>query len=396
MARSPEYIVELLDSSLKPLARVKGFYPLPSKRLIEYGDQLSAVAKARFRVSTQDPLFDGTGDIFAPWTNHVRITRAGVLVWQGIVTRNPHRTHHFVEVEASTYTAWFEKVLVKHSVSVAAGDGKDHYRTFNSGTMGLAITAILQETKAKFPAGHPMASLVIGQIDNPNFPPGYVKADGVTPLTGPWVFGPDMTVQYDYKTALYILTSLGIYGQCDFRVIPSTDLSGKLTLTFEFKQFIGKRQPELMFEYGTYGTILDYDLPQDGARMVNQLTGVAVDPITGAYITAVKTDTVSVAKYGLLEGVAAFSDVKNANVLTTRLTETLRFISTPNAEVNVDLGDNAYPLGTWGVGDIVTIKVKDRFVKHQSLRRIVAYKIKVAVNGEESVNQSTNVPRANQ
>lgn len=399
MARPQLYVVEILDNKLQPITRIKGFYPLANdKHYLEYSQKLSDVGVARFRVSTKDPIFSpvgGTGDIFQPWFNHVRITRQGIIVWQGVIVRNPHQTKLYVEVEARTYLYWLNKVLVNHDTSVTAGDGLDNYRTFKTGTMGQAVTQIIQEARQKFPAGHPMATIQVGAIENPSFPANYVKADGVTQLTGPWTFSSDLTLQFDYKSILYVLTSLGIYGQCDFELVPTFDAQNNMTLTFNFKVFLGNKQPNVMFEYGTYGTIADYDIPRDGVRMANDITGIAVDP-DGKVLHANAPDIASVNKYGDLQDVAAYGDVKSINALKSRLVETQRIVSVPTAAINVDLNDKAYPLGMYGIGDIVTIKIRDHFIAINEVRRVVAFKVVSFVTGEEQISLSTNVPRSTQ
>ncbi len=395
---NPLYTVEILDNTMQPITRVRSFYPLANNQetYLQYSQQLSDVGVCRFRVSTKDPLFSqsgGTGDIFVPWFNHVRIRRGGVTVWQGIIVRNPHRNRLFVEIEARTYLYWLNKVLINHDQSTTPGDGLDNYRTFKTGTLATAVTTLIQETVAKYPSTHPLAKIVLGTIENPNYPANYTLADGVTPLTGPWNFSSDMTLQFDYKSTLYVLTALGIYGSCDFELVPNFNADGTLAqLTFNWKVFLGNRTPEVQFEYGIYGTITDYDIPLDGVGQANDITGIAADP-DGKILHTSKPDQASVAKYGDLQDVAAFGDVKNMNALVSRLTETQRLVSIPNAEINVSLNDKAYPLGQYGVGDIVTIKIRDHFIQLIELRRIVAYQVSVMMQGEEQIALSTNVPK---
>lgn len=92
---------------------------------------------------------------------------------------------------------------------------------------------------------------------------------------------------------------------------------------------------ELVFEYGNYGSVEDYDCPLDGDRMANELTGVAADPITGQLIHVEKADDESIKKYGRIQGVAAYVDVKTKNALTSRVVEELRLTSTPDSEIHV-------------------------------------------------------------
>jgi hypothetical protein len=167
----PKYKLQVLNSSLEPLTEIKSFYPLDSSgNFLEYVDKLSAWGKCRFRVATHDAALVQFGNIFEPFKYHIRIYRANVLVWCGVIVTNPRRTKRYIEIEARTYLYLLTKVLVKRDASVAPGDGKDNYRTLSSGSMSTAVTNIINEAKADAISGSIMSQITLGTIENPNFP----------------------------------------------------------------------------------------------------------------------------------------------------------------------------------------------------------------------------------
>lgn len=381
---NPKYKVQVLDSSLVPLTEIKSFYPLDSSgNFLEYVDKLSAWGKCRFRVATHDAALVQFGNIFEPFKYHIRIYRANVLVWCGVIVTNPRRTKRYIEIEARTYLYLLTKVLVKRDASVAPGDGKDNYRTLSSGSMSTAVTNIINEAKADAISGSIMSQITLGTIENPNFPSNYTKADG-TALTGAWAFSDDMTLQFDYRDIFYVLSSLAMYPACDFEVTKD--------LIFNFKQFIGNKQTDILFEYAEHGSITDYNAPLNGDRMANDLTGVAAD-FGNQILHSQKADDASVQEYGRIQGVAAYIDVKNQNALRSRLVEELRLTSKPDSELHVTLNDKAYPLGQYGLGDVVRIKVKDRIIDVDQLRRIVGIDVYVDGTAQETVRLITNKPK---
>lgn len=387
---APKYRVELLDSALVPITRVQNLVPLDTNgNFLEYQSKLSQYGQAKFRIETKDPMFTQFGNILVPYANHVRIYRSGILVWSGVIIKVPHRTKRFIEIQAHTYLYLLSKKRIQHDASVTSGDGKDNYRTFSTGTMATAIQTVLTEAKGNVGATSILSSLKVGTLENPNFPSGYVDANG-TAVTGTWTFSSAFTLQFDYRDILYVLSQLGLYSNSDFELVYDGT-----NLTFNFKKFIGNRQPDIMFEYGNWGAIEDYDLPLDGDRMANDLVGVAAD-YTGKILHIIKTDEASIKKYGRVEGVAAYNDVKNQNALTTHLVETLSHVSLPDGEIVVDLNERAYPLGQYGLGDLVTIKIKDHIIDVNEQRRIVGINVAVHVTGKESIRLFTNAPKGDQ
>ena len=378
------YAVEILNTSRGLVTPVQILAPINSaKDTLYFTYRLSNWGQCRFRVGTKDPLFTSAGDVLTPFQYHVRVKRYGVTVWQGVIVKNPFRNKNYVEVVAYSYLYLLTKVLIRHDASVTAGDGLDNYRTFKTGTMSSAITTLISDAIADAGSGSALASLTTGTIENPNFPANYTKSDN-TALTGPWTFQADMTLQYDYRDVFYVLSTFAQYPACDFEITNS--------MVFNFKQFLGNKQPNLTFNYGEFGNVLDYEIPRNGERMANALTGVAAD-FGNNILHVEKTDTASISTYGKIAGVAAYIDVKNKNALTSRLTEELRLTSTPEAEVHLELNDKAYPLGQYNIGDIVTVYISDHVVTFNQPRRIVGINVTVTNNGSDSIRLITNKPK---
>ena len=345
--------------------------------------RLSNWGQLKFRVATKDPIFDAAGDCLEPYKYHCRLKRSGTVIWQGVIVKNPERNRRYIEVVAFSYSFLLSKILIRHDTSVASGDGLDNYRTFNSGTMATAIQQLLTDAIADCGSGNPIASITTGTIENPNFPANYTMASGAA-LTGTWTFSSDMTLQYDYRDVFYVINSMAMYPAYDFEITKD--------LVFNFKQFIGNRQPTLSFTYGEFGNVLDYNIPRNGERMANSLVGVAAD--FGNQILHVEnTDNASVNIYGKIQGVAAYIDVKNTNALKSRLTEELRLISTPDSELQITLNDRAYPFGQYGLGDIVNVNIQDNVVSFNQQRRIVGINMSIANNGSENIVLMTNIPK---
>lgn len=379
------YSVDILDNDLTFKAKVKNFWPIdPSGNIIDFQTQLSEFGTAHIRVATKDPLFDTEGDIVQPWANHIAIRRDNLVVWQGVIVKNRHRTKEYVDITARTYLYMLDKVLVQHDA--ADGQGAENYRTVKSGTMAAFITSAINEAITN--SNGLLAGLSIGTIDNPDFPPGFVDSTGAA-LTGPWTFSTNFQLKFDYKTVLYVVRQLAAYANFDFDV--------DNTLEFNFQSYIGNKSPELVFNYNEDGTgnLQDYDLPLDGINQTNDLVGLAADD-SFQILVATIPDSASVQRYGSLQGVAAFSDVKSKSILNVRIQETLRFTATPDAEVHLVPKRNAYALGQYGLGDTVTVDIVDHITTFHAPKRIVLLDVKVHNTGAENLRLVTNTPRDTQ
>ena len=377
------YQIEILDKNRNFIAPIQVLAPINSSQdTIYFTQRLSNWGQLKFRVGTKDPIFDAVGDCLEPHKYHVRLKKSGSVIWQGVIVKNPERNRRYVEVLAYGYLFLLNKVLIRHDTSVTPGDGLDNYRTFKTGTMATAVQQILTDAIADIGSG-PVAAITTGTIENPNFPANYTRADN-TALTGTWTFGTDMTLQYDYRSAYYVINSMAMYPACDFELTKD--------LVFNFQQFIGNKQPTLSFTYGEFGNVLDYNLPRDGDRMANSLIGVAAD-FGNQILHVEENDNISQGEYGKIQDVAAYIDVKNTNALRSRLTEELRLISVPDSELQLTLNDRAYPLGQIGLGDICRVKIDDHVVDFDEQRRIVGINVSVSNNGSDKIVLLTNKPK---
>lgn len=375
------YTVEILDTSRDFKAVVRNLVPLDNEgNFLKYGKKLSDWGTCRFRIGTKDPIFDSEGDIVQPYQNHVRIKRHGVIVWQGVIVDNPRRNKLFIEVEARTYLYLLSRTLIRHDTA-SASDA--NYRTFKTGTMASNISTIL--TQAKADMGLPLTDMTTGAIENPNYPSGYID-DAGTALTGAWSFTKNFQLKFSYNDVLYVLNAFGMYSNSDFEL---TD-----DLVFNFKKFIGNKQPNMKFFYGINGQIEDYEVPRDGDHMATYLVGLAADNQNN--ILKVDKLSTNVNTYGKIMAVAPYSDVKNKNLLSTRVLEELRMVDHPDEEINIVLNDRAYPLGQYGLGDTVTIEIIDNIIEVRQLRRIVQIDVAVHNTGKETIRLGTNKPRDDQ
>lgn len=388
------YRVEILTKDLVPITEVKDLAPLTNGNVLEYTNRLSNSGMCKFRVGTKDPLLTLHGNILKPYANHVRVWRGRSVVWQGVIINSPHRTPSYIEIEAHTYLYLLDKALVKHDA--ADGSGADNFRTFKAGTMDAAITAVLNETKTNIGGSNVLTNLAIGTVENPVFPAGYTKLDGTSLAGQAWTFSDEFQLKFDFRTVLYMLQSFGAYSVADFEIAATTNpTTGATTLTFNFKKYIGNKQPQLTFAYGGTGAIEHYDVPYDGKGMANEILGVAADTSFNI-LKETQTDTASVALYGKIQTVAAFADAKNLNVLRSRMKEDLVFSALPDDEIHVTLNERAYPLGQYGLGDSVTLDIRDHVIQVNAIRRITGIDVAVHNTGRETIVLLTNIPRDTQ
>lgn len=387
---NPIYKVEILDNQRQPITHAKRLIEFNKEgHILRYSGKLSDSGFAKFRLAADDPMFATFGDIIKPMKNHIRIYRGNKKVWQGIITQNPHKRSNYYDISAQKYIYRFKKLLAKRDPEVTPGDGLNNYRTFKTGTMALAVTGLLSEAKTIATANDPIQLVTAGTIENPNFPPYFTNSAGAA-LSGGWTFSDDIAVQVDYKSIFYLISVFGAYANCDFEL---TD-----DFIFNFKKFIGTRRPQMVFEYNennAYGSIDDFDVPEDGQNMVNDIWGIAVDN-EGKIIHINKRDEASIGEYLLNQDVAAFSDLKDKNSLQTRLNETIRYTAYPDGAINTVLNSRAIPFGTYDLGDSATFRIKSGIIDFEEERRITGYSVSVHNTGKEIIILESNKLREDQ
>ena len=388
-------VIEILNSSRQKIAEVKNPYPLTQKGMIlRYSHELSDYGQCTFRVSTKDPILSTQGDILIPHQYHIRIKRGTTVVWQGAIVDNKTRNRNYVEVNGAEYEFYLDKKRINQNTTAPTSwdggtdTGWKNYRNFETGTMSTAVTSIMNQTIAGYGAQHILGGMTLGTIENPDYP-NYFLDSADFKLSGAWSFTADVALQFDYHSVKYVLQAFGAYTNADFEITKD--------LVFNFKKFIGdNRQYDVIFQYGTFGNIVDYDVPRLGKRMTNDLMGIAVDD-NGNVLHVSERDSTSINTYGLMEDSTAYTDVKNENILRARLNEELRFIKTPDdSVVNIVLNEKSYPLGQYGIGDIVTVKIKDHVIDFNQPRRIVGITVNLHNTGREMVTIQTNKPREGQ
>ena len=418
---TPVTQIQILNNSLQVITVIKSPYPLNtsgttvstkgivnpnSGAIIEYSKELSDFGQCKFRVSAYDPLFKQFGDILAPHANHIRVVRGQTIVWTGAIIENTKRTKDYVEVIAAEYEWYLNKILVNRSSADPAGAPSGQtsaydniYRIFNTAngatTMSAAVTAIMNETITNFKGAsgvHPLANLTIGEIDNPNYPPNITNgANPPVALTGAWMFGdgisaPAMT--FDYHTILYILKSFSNVTYADFQIVNDNG-----TLVFNFLKFLGNdRHYDVNFTWGQHGNAVDFNIPRLGQQMANDLIGIATDE-NGVVLHAEQTDQTSIATNGLIQSVAAYADIKDQATLNARIQAELPLISEPtDSPITFVLDENAYPLGFYDIGDIVTVNVNHDSLTYSAVKRVVGLTVSVNNTGRELTTVQLNTP----
>lgn len=385
--------VEILDINQNLVCVIKSLMPFDNNgTILQYSRELSNYGTCRFRISAYDTVLTTFGDIINPHKYHVRIKRGDYVVWKGAIIDNPKRTKQYIDILAAEYLYYLDRKLI-HRTSSDVNGTANIYRIFKSGTLSDAITAIMNETITDYStSNHVLKTMTIGTIENPNFPPNMVSGVDNTALTGAWVFGDGTstnkgpTVQFDFHTVLYALKALGIYSYCDFEITQD--------MKFNFYKFLGRNMSNsLTFKYGTQGNIIDYNLPRFGKRQSNDVWAIATNT-NGVIIHSEVQDQSSIAEYGYMESVAAYSDVMSEPQLKARISAELPYVSTPD-ETNaiIYLNEQSYPLGQYTLGDIVAIEVKNNGVNFSGKRRIVGYTVILNETGRERVAIQTNVPQ---
>jgi hypothetical protein len=167
-------------------------------------------------------------------------------------------------------------------------------------------------------------------------------------------------------------------------------------MVINFRAYIGNKQPNMKFSYGQYGNIDDYNVPLNGDQMANYIWGIAADNQSNIIHAGPLSDEASVAKYGRIGAVAAYGDVKNTALLTSRVRAELNQVKTPDPEIHFTTNARAYPLGQWGLGDTVQVTIIDGPINSDSQRRIVGIDVLVNETGNENIRAITNKPRDDQ
>lgn len=384
-------VVEILNSSREKVTEIRALYPINNQGMIlRYSKELSDYGQAIFRVSTKDPVITQFGDILRPHAYHVRIKRGVETVWQGAIVDNTERNRNYIEVRAVEYLFYLDKILIRRDADKPdTAEDENNFKVFSSGTMGSAVTTLITEAKADLGATHILAGMALGTIETPDYPKNFTNlATPPVALTGAWSFSDDVTLQFDYHSALFVIKNFGNYTNADFEITNN--------LVFNFKKRLGKRTDNVAFTYQTVGgNIVDYNVPRLGMRMNNEIIGIAADD-EGKILHATQRNSTSVKTYGLMQTAKAFNDVKSKNPLEVRLAEELRLTSDPEeSPINIILNEKAYPLGQYGIGDIVWIKIKDHVIDFEKERRIVGITVTAHNTGRELVSIQTNKPPDN-
>jgi hypothetical protein len=385
--------IQILDSNLGLITTVISPHPLGGGNIVQYSKELSDYGQCTFRISSYDPQFASYGDILVHHANHIRLQRNNVTVWQGAIIENPKRTKDFVEVVAAEYLWYLGKKLVhRTSIDPATNTADGIYRIFNTAngatTMSAAVTAIMNETISDYQStNHALASLALGTIQNPPYPPNITNAASPpAALSGPWMFGDGTSapaLTFDFHTILYILKQFGAYTYADFNIDNN--------LKFNFESFLGNDLRNLVtLTWAEGGNSVDFNVPRLGQRQINSLYAIATDE-NGNVLHQLQTDQASITTSGLLEGVAAYVDIKDQATLNARAQAELPLISTPNgAATTMQIDEQAYTPGAFSVGDVINQIVNHKAITYNQPRRVVGMTTVVHNTGREMTTVQLN------
>lgn len=393
-----DYKIEILNNNNGSMTKVaEVINPLAinkSGTILQFTKELSDFGQCQFRISAFDNILTQYGDIFIPHKYHVRIRRNGTIVWRGAIIDNPKRTKEYWEIECAEYEWYLNRILINRTSDDPNGGGADGiYRIFNSGTMAQAVTDLINESITTYNQTNNKSSILsgmtLGEIDNPNFPPNLTDDTGAA-LTGAWTFSDNLQLQFDFQSVLYALKKMGVLSYADFEVDEN--------LVFNFLKFLGNdRHYDVNFVFNKSGVssqsnVIDYNAPRLGQRMVNSLWGIATDT-NGTILHSSSPYQPSITEYGLLEGVAAYSDVNDQGILNAQTLAEQNLIDEPDTS-NIVMVLNpgaAYPLGVWDIGDIVSLQIVNNGINFKDSRRIVGVSVDVKDNGVETTTVQTNI-----
>ena len=396
------YQIQILDNTLKHIATIINPLELDkSGTIIEYSKELDSFGQCKFRVSAFDQVLAQYGDILVPHQYHIRILRNGALVWSGAIINNNKRSTQYIEVIGAEYEFYLSKILINRSSNdPATGTANGIYRIFSSGTMATAVTNLINESIVTWNIStnktSPLSGMTVGTIQNPNYPPNMTDDYGKA-LTGAWTFVPVTTtggiqLTFDFNTVLFAIQQMGIYSYSDFYIDNN--------LVFNFVNIHGKNvSKNVNFTFNksastsAQSNIVDYNLPRFGSRMVNSIYGIATDT-NGVILNSPQSDQTSISKYGLMQGVAAYTNINDQGILNARTIAELPLVSSPdtNNAIVVLNETTAYPLGQWDIGDFVTINIQNTGVNFNKVMRVVGVSVSVNSTGRETTSVQTNVP----
>jgi hypothetical protein len=286
------------------------------------------------------------------------------VVWAGVIVNNPHRNHEFIEVEARTYEYLFTKVQVTHTAG-------EYARVFNSGTMSTAITTLFNEGKAV--PSSPISTFTLGTVENPYYP--WAK-------TTPWTFTTVYKIDLDYYNLFQAL--------CNFSDITNTDFHVTYDKVFDFKRVIGTDRKDIALTYGRGGNVSDYDAPLDGVNFTNDEIIACREQTTASIIQYSGMDTSTFPTYGRLWGRTLLGDELTQEELNSKGMFIHQHHNKINSQTSVVLNEKAMPIGTYSLGDTISVKIVDGPISVNKSVRVVGWKCFITNNGTESVNIITN------
>jgi len=357
------YELWVCNSSGAKIARVKNLVHLQknSTNVLEFSDYLSSWGSLKFRVQTKDPI--ASQGYFDPYKYHVKLYRNQKLVWAGIIVNNPSRNHNFIEVEAYTYEWLFTRIPI-------ATPSTDKERVFNTGTMATAVTTVFNEGKAI--SSSPISTYTLGDIDNPNYP-----------WNGqPWNFTDVYVMNFYYNDLFTVLSSFADVTNADFEVTPDK--------VFNFKSRIGSDRLDIVLKYGKSGNVDDYDSPLDGGGYTNDMLILSRNETGAAVIKNEQSSADQFPTYGRLWSTVSLDEEIAQDILNSKSKNIYKASAELDNQVNMTLNDKALPIGTYQLGDRITVQIDDGPVQFNHVRRVVGWRVNVTDTMVERATIITN------
>jgi len=204
----------------------------------------------------------------------------------------------------------------------------------------------------------------------------------------------------DYKPVLDIWESIAKAEQGEFEITDDTD-------TLNFRKALGTdKSSSIVLKFNEdnpeFNNLSFAKIRETGKQIFNSIVGIAKTS-GGTPLTSLQQNTVSIAKYGLLEKVESFNDAENQGQLDDLTTAFLNQFSEEidNPEIRVlekqtktNILGNSITVGLdlddIELGDIIALVFKTSYNTVNANRRIVSIAVNVDKGGNEDIRLKLN------
>jgi hypothetical protein len=236
--------------------------------------------------------------------------------------------------------------------------------------MAEAVTAVFNEGKAI--TNSPIANFTLGTVENPNYPWN----------TTPWTFTDVYLMSFYYNNLFSVISSFADVTNADFEITPN--------LVFNFKARIGDDRNDVTLRFGRGGNVDDYDSPLDGRNYANEMLILSRNETGAAVIKSEQSDPTQFPTYGRLWSTFSLDEEIAQDVLNSKAKNIFRATSELDNQISLNLNNKALPLGTYKLGDRVTVQIDDGPVQFNHVRRVVGWTCTVTNTMVEHATIITN------